>query len=71
LRSVTHCGTPNRIAIDKSGANTSAIESHNTARNAGIEMRQIEYLNNIVEQDPRAIKRRDQCSGSNPSGQLL
>src|SRR5271156_2531596 len=50
-------GTPEKITIDKSGANTAAIESHNTETKAGIEIRRIKYLNNIVEQDHRAIKR--------------
>jgi putative transposase len=50
-------GTPEKITIDKSGANTAAIESHNAVTEAGIEIRQIKYLNNIVEQDHRAIKR--------------
>jgi putative transposase len=51
-------GTPEKITIDKSGANTAAIEYHNGETKAGIEMRQIKYLNNIVEQDHRAIKRQ-------------
>ena len=50
-------GTPEKITIDKSGANTAAIESHNAETEAGIEIRQIKYLNNTVEQDHRAIKR--------------
>jgi transposase-like protein len=50
-------GTPETITIDRSGANTAAIESHNAKHEAGIEIRQIKYLNNIVEQDHRAIKR--------------
>ena len=50
-------GTPKKITIDKSGANTAAIESHNAETEAGIKIRQIKYLNNIVEQDHRAIKR--------------
>ena len=50
-------GTPEKITIDKSGANTVAIERHNAETEAGIEIRQIKYLNNIVEQDHRAIKR--------------
>jgi putative transposase len=51
-------GTPKKITIDKSGANTAAIESHNAETEAGIEIRQIKNLNNLVEQDHRAIKRR-------------
>jgi putative transposase len=50
-------GTPEKITIDKSGANTAAIECHNVEAEAGIEIRQIKYLNNLVEQDHRAIKR--------------
>jgi putative transposase len=42
-------GTPAKITIDKSGANTAAIESHNAGHEAGIEIRQVKYLNNIVE----------------------
>ena len=50
-------GTPEKITIDKSGANTAAIESYNAEHKAGIEIRQVKYLNNIVEQDHRAVKR--------------
>jgi transposase-like protein len=50
-------GTPEKITIDKSGANAAAIESYNKGHDADIEIRQIKYLNNIVEQDHRAIKR--------------
>ena len=49
--------TPEKITIDKSGANTAAIECHNAETEAGIVIRQIKYLNNIVEQNHRAIKR--------------
>ena len=59
LRKAIRCnGTPEKITIDKSGANTAAIGSYNTDHKAGIEMRQIKYLNNIVEQDHRATKRQ-------------
>ena len=41
LRKAIRCnGTPEKITIDKSGANTAAIESYNTDHKAGIEMRQ-------------------------------
>jgi putative transposase len=50
-------GTPEKITIDEGGANTAAIESHNAETEASVEIRQIKYLNNIVEQDHRAIKR--------------
>ena len=54
-------GAPGKITIGKSGASTAAVESHNAGHRveheAGIGIRQIKYLNNIVEQDHRAIKR--------------
>ena len=50
-------GVPRTITIDKSGANAAAIDSYNTEHDADIEMRQVKFLNNIVEQDHRAIKR--------------
>ncbi len=56
-RTIDAHGVPETITIDKSGANTAAVESYNTEHNAGIELRQVKYLNNIVEQDHRAIKR--------------
>jgi transposase-like protein len=56
-KAIKRNGTPEKITIDKSGANTAALESHNAETEAGIEIRQIKYLNNIVEQDHRAIKR--------------
>jgi putative transposase len=52
-----HHGRPEKITIDKSGANTGAIESYNAEHETNIEIRQVKYLNNIVEQDYRAIKR--------------
>src|SRR5450830_377012 len=48
---------PEKITIDKSGANTAAIERVQADAYAQIQLRQCKYLNNIVEQDHRAIKR--------------
>ena len=50
-------GVPEKITIDKSGANTAAIQSVKDDSGADIELRQSKYMNNIVEQDHRAIKR--------------
>lgn len=50
-------GAPQKITIDKSGANTAAIESYNAEHDTEIEIRRVKYLNNIVEQDHRAVKR--------------
>ena len=56
-RAIGQNGAPKKITIDKSGANTAAIESYNAAHQSDIEIRRRKYLNNIVEQDHRAIKR--------------
>ena len=50
-------GVPRTITIDKSGANTAAILSIQSDSGADIEMRQSKYLDNLVEQDHRAVKR--------------
>ena len=50
-------GVPQKITIDKSGANKAAVLAIETAVVKPIELRQIKYLNNRIEQDHRAIKR--------------
>ena len=50
-------GDPDKLAMDKSGANKAAIDSINANRDKPIVVRQVKYLNNIVKQDHRAIKR--------------
>jgi putative transposase len=50
-------GDPGKIAMDKSGSNKAAIDAINAGRAVPILVRQVKYLNNIVEQDHRAIKR--------------
>jgi transposase-like protein len=49
---------PEKITIDKSGANTAAVRSMIADSGVEITLRQSKYLNNLVEQDHRAIKRR-------------
>ncbi len=56
-RAIDLHGVPEKITIDKSGANTAAIMSMQADSGVTFEMRQSKYLNNIVEQDHRAIKR--------------
>lgn len=53
-------GKPDVVTIDKSGANKAAVTvlNANLPRNEAIAIRQNKYLNNLVEQDHRAIKRR-------------
>jgi putative transposase len=56
-RAIGQHGLPDKITIDKSGANTAAVKRIQANTGATIELRQVKYLNNIVEQDHRAIKR--------------
>jgi len=51
---------PEKVAIDKSGSNISALNYTNDIlpEDQQIEIRQNKYLNNIVEQDHRFIKKR-------------
>jgi len=50
-------GKPSLINIDKSGANKAGIKQFNRDNNRRVKIRQCKYLNNIVEQDHRRIKR--------------
>jgi putative transposase len=50
-------GDPDKVAMDKSGANKAAMDAINADRAVPILIRQVKYLNNIVEQDHHAIKR--------------
>ena len=50
-------GTPEKVSMDKSGANKSAIDQIIEDKEISVIVRQVKYLNNIVEQDHRAVKR--------------
>jgi len=56
-KAIAQNGEPETITVDKSGANLAALESLNADRSTQIKVRQNTYLNNIVEQDHRAVKR--------------
>src|SRR5215813_4269148 len=50
-------GLPEKITIDGSDANEAAIKSYNEEHGTNIIIRQVKYLNNMVEQDHRGVKR--------------
>jgi transposase-like protein len=50
-------GVPEMITIDGSEANEAAIKRYNETHSTHIIIRQVKYLNNMVEQDHRAVKR--------------
>lgn len=61
-RAIGSNGVPDRVVIDKSGANLAGLQAVNailkfTGGGRTVEIRQVKYLNNILEQDHRFIKR--------------
>jgi len=66
LKAIGSSGLPEKVTIDKSGSNNAALNAINLqlimfyllgCTLIQIDIRQIKYLNNIVEQDHRGIKR--------------
>jgi transposase-like protein len=58
LRKAIHThGLPAKITIDQSGSNTAAITHYNRTHKTAIGTGHSKYLNNLVEQDHRAVKR--------------
>ena len=57
-KAIRNQGLPEKITIDRSGSNTAAIKRYNKIHKTGIAIRQCKYLNTIVEQDHRAVKRK-------------
>ena len=61
-RAIAANGVPDRVVIDKSGANLAGLQAVNvilkfTGSGRIVEILQVKYLNNILEQDHRFIKR--------------
>jgi putative transposase len=56
-KAIRRNGVPETITIDGSDANAAAIKSYNEEHGTHIAIRQVKYLNNIVEQDHRGVKR--------------
>jgi putative transposase len=56
-KAIRRNGLPETITIDGSDANEVAIKSYNQEHGTTIIIRQVKYLNNVVEQDHRAVKR--------------
>jgi len=56
-RAVKNSRLPKIVNIDKSGANKAGIGEYNAKHGTKVVIRQCKYLNNIVEQDHRAVKR--------------
>ena len=50
-------GVPETITIDQSGANADAITRYKAEHGTTVIVRQVKYLNNVVEQGHRGVKR--------------
>ena len=57
-KAIGNNGKPRIINIDKSGANKEGIKTFNKRNFKNVKWRQCKYLNNIIEQDHRNVKRR-------------
>src|SRR6266487_1788036 len=56
-KAIRRHGVLEKSPIDGGAANEAAIKSYNAAHGTAIAIRKIKYLNNIVEQDHRGVKR--------------
>ncbi|EJD6584825.1 IS6 family transposase, partial [Providencia rettgeri] len=59
-KAIRHQGEPEMVTLDKSSANKAAVDTLNIGKTPAesITLRRNEYLNNLIEQDHRNIKRR-------------
>ncbi|HYX33711.1 MAG TPA: DDE-type integrase/transposase/recombinase [Oligoflexus sp.] len=49
---------PEKINADKSGSNAAGLKTFNHEHSTDIELRQVKYLNNLIEQDHRRVRQR-------------
>jgi len=56
-KAINETRKPSLVNIDQSGANHAALKQLNREHKTRIKIRQCKYLNNIIEQDHRRIKR--------------
>jgi len=56
-KAIAQNGKPSLVNIDQSGANNAGLKQVNHDHHTRIKIRQCKYLNNIIEQDHRRIKR--------------
>ncbi len=57
-KAVRQHGVPVKINTDKSGANAAGLKAFNNDYSTDIELGQVKYLNNIIEQDHRRVRQR-------------
>ncbi len=57
-KAILQQAVPEKINADKSGANPAGLNEFHENHETVIELRQVKYLNNIVEQDDRPVRQR-------------
>lgn len=57
-KAILQHGVPEKINTDKSGANAAGLNAFNDEYETEMELGQVKYLNNIVEQDHRRVRQR-------------
>ena len=57
-KAIRNQGLPEKVTIDQSGSNTAAIRRYNRTHKMALGIRHSKYLNNIIERDHRAVKRK-------------
>ena len=55
-KAMTANSVPEKVTMDKSGANKAAMDEINARGETPVIVRQVKYLNNIVEQDHRVTR---------------
>jgi transposase-like protein len=50
-------GRPEKITSDQRGRHTAALRRYNKTHKTALVLRHCQYLKNLVEPDPRAVKR--------------
>ncbi len=57
-KAVRQHGVPEKSNADKSGSNAADLKVFNHEHSTDIELRQVKYLNNLIEQDHRRVRQR-------------
>lgn len=57
VKAIQANGIPEKITLDKCGSYKAAIDQINESMEVPMFIRQVKYLNNIVEQDHRPVKK--------------
>lgn len=60
-KAVRQHGVPIKITTDKSGANAASLKAFNNKHSTEIELPQVKYLNNIVEQASQPSEAKDKA----------